>query len=55
MNQLTVVAPSGLGSAPDGSQDARLVALWLSLKTSRHTRRAYASDVARFRTFSATL
>ena len=48
MNQLTVVAPSGLGSAADGSQDARLVALWLSLKTSRHTRRAYASDVARF-------
>jgi integrase/recombinase XerD len=51
MNQLTVVPPSGLGSAHDGSQDAKLVALWLSLKTSSHTRRAYAADAARFLAF----
>ena len=48
MNQLTVVAPSGLGPAHDGSQDAPLVELWLSLKTSPHTRRAYAAEAARF-------
>ena len=48
MNQLLVVAPSGLGPAHDGSQDARLVELWLSLKTSPHTRRAYAAEAARF-------
>jgi integrase/recombinase XerD len=51
MNQLTVVAPSGLGSAHDGAQDAKLVELWLSMKTSSHTRRAYAAEVARFRAF----
>jgi integrase/recombinase XerD len=51
MNQLTVVPPSGLGSAHDGAQDAQLVELWLSMKTSPHTRRAYASDAARFLAF----
>lgn len=51
MNQLAVVPPSGLGSAHDGSQDAKLVELWLSMKTSAHTRRAYAAEVARFRAF----
>jgi integrase/recombinase XerD len=51
MNQLTVVPPSGLGAAHDGSQDAKLVELWLSMKTSPHTRRAYAADVARFLAF----
>jgi integrase/recombinase XerD len=51
MNQLTVVPPSGLGPAHDGSQDAQLVELWLSMKTSPHTRRAYASDAARFLAF----
>src|SRR5690242_19015278 len=51
MNQLSVVAPSGLGPAHDGSQDAKLVELWLSMKTSPHTRRAYAADIARFRAF----
>ncbi len=51
MNQLTVVAPSGLGSAHDGSQDAKLVELWLSLKTSSHTQRAYAAEAARFLAF----
>ena len=53
MGQLTVVAPAGLGPAHDGSQDAKLVELWLSMKTSRHTRRAYASDAARFLAFVA--
>jgi site-specific recombinase XerD len=52
MNQLTVVAPSGLGPAHDGSQDAKLVELWLSMKTSSHTRRAYAAEVARFLAFA---
>lgn len=51
VNQLAVVAPTGLGSAHDGSQDAKLVDLWLSLKTSPHTRRAYARDIARFLAF----
>src|ERR1017187_4671476 len=53
MGQLTVVAPSGLGPAHDGSHAAQLVELWLSMKTSRHTRRAYASDAARFLAFVA--
>lgn len=51
MNQLMVVPPSGLGPAHDGSQDPKLVELWLSLKTSSHTRRAYATEVARFLSF----
>ena len=51
MNQLTVVAPSGLGPAHDGSHDAKLVELWLSMKTSPHTRRAYAAEAARFLAF----
>jgi integrase/recombinase XerD len=51
MKQLAVVPPSGLGPAHDGSQDAKLVELWLSMKTSSHTRRAYAAEVARFLAF----
>lgn len=51
MNQLAVVPPSGLGPSHDGSQDAKLVELWLSMKTSSHTRRAYAAEVARFLAF----
>ncbi len=43
-----VLPPSGLGSAQDGSQDMRLVELWLSMKTSAHTGRAYAAEAARF-------
>lgn len=43
-----VLPPSGLGSAQDGSQDAILVELWLSMKTSAHTGRAYAAEAARF-------
>lgn len=51
MNQLAVVPPSGLGPAHDGAQDAKLVELWLSMKTSAHTRRAYAADAAGFLAF----
>jgi integrase/recombinase XerD len=51
MNQLAVVPPSGLGPAADGSHDGTLIELWLSLKTSSHTRRAYAAEVARWRAF----
>lgn len=53
MNQLAVVVPSGLGPAHDGSQDDELVRLWLSMKTSPHTRRAYGADAAPFRAFVA--
>lgn len=51
MNQLSVVAPSGLGPAHDGSADHQLIELWLSMKTSGHTRRAYAAEAAHFLTF----
>ena len=51
MNQLTVVAPSGLGPADDGAADGKLVELWLSMKTSSHTRRAYAAEAAHFLAF----
>lgn len=47
MDQLVPLPPrSGLGPAHDGTEDANLVQLWLSTKTSPHTRRAYAADVA---------
>lgn len=49
MNQLSVMAPSGVGP----SQDARLVELWLSLKVSFHTRRAYTAEARRFMGFAA--
>jgi integrase/recombinase XerD len=52
MSQLSVVPLSGLGPAHDGLQDSKLVELWLSLKTSRHTRRAYAAEAARFLAFA---
>jgi site-specific recombinase XerD len=51
MYPLAIAAPSGLGPAQDGSQDSRLVDLWLALKASGHTRRAYASDIRRFLEF----
>ena len=51
MNQLTLVAPSGLGLAHDGAADGKLVELWLSMKTSSHTRRAYAAEAAHFLAF----
>jgi integrase/recombinase XerD len=37
--------------APDGVHDSRLVALWVSLKASLHTQRAYAAEADRFRDF----
>jgi integrase/recombinase XerD len=52
MNQIAIVPPSGLGSAHDGSHDAELVELWLSMKTSGHTRRAYRTEVQRFLAFA---
>jgi integrase/recombinase XerD len=51
MTQLTVAPDAGIGAARDSSQDAKMVELWLSLKTSPHTRRAYAAEVARFLAF----
>ena len=51
MAQLSITAPSGLASAHDGTADGHLVELWLSLKTSSHTRRAYAAEAARFLAF----
>jgi integrase/recombinase XerD len=51
MTQLTVVPPSGLAPAHDGAADQKLVELWLSMKTSTHTRRAYATEAANFLKF----
>jgi site-specific recombinase XerD len=49
MNPLAITIPSGIGPG----DDSRLVALWLSTKTSGHTRRAYAADAVRFLSFAA--
>ncbi len=38
-------------SSSSGENDAAFIELWLSLKVSTHTRRAYAADVERFRMF----
>ncbi len=57
MNQLTVVPPpafpEGFRTADPGTPAAEidLIALWLSSKTSRHTRRAYNRDVSGFLAF----
>jgi integrase/recombinase XerD len=53
VNELTTASAFAVQPAPDGSCDPRLVDLWLSLKVSPHTRRAYAADVERFLTFVA--
>jgi hypothetical protein len=37
--------------APDGVHDSRLITLWVSLKASSHTQRAYAAEADRFRDF----
>jgi integrase/recombinase XerD len=50
---VTAVANLAVSPAPDGVHDARLVALWVSLKASGHTRRAYAAEADRFRDFVA--
>ena len=52
MNQVALAPPSGLGPAYDGSNDDQFVQLWLSMKASLATRRAYAAEVARFRAFA---
>jgi site-specific recombinase XerD len=49
MTQITVAPDAaGVGAPRDGSHDADVVELWLSMKTSPHTRRAYAAEVTRF-------
>lgn len=51
VKQLPAAASFG-SEAPCGrSGDTQLIELWISLKLSRHTRRAYASEAARFLTF----
>jgi integrase/recombinase XerD len=47
VNSLAVVGRSGLAPAADD----QLLSLWLSLKTSSHTKRAYASEASRFLAF----
>ena len=51
MNELTTASAFAVQPMPDGSNDHPLVELWLSLKVSSHTRRAYATDVERFLKF----
>lgn len=51
MTELTTVSAFAVQPSPDGSNDVQLVELWLSLKVSSHTRRAYAADVGRFLQF----
>ena len=53
MNALTIRSSFAVEPSPDGSNDARLVDLWLSLKVSSHTRRAYAAEARRFLDFAA--
>ncbi len=52
MNELTIGSSFAIAPDPDGSTDARLIELWLSLKVSAHTRRAYAADIERFLVFA---
>jgi site-specific recombinase XerD len=51
VNEITTASAFAVQPAPDGSSDPRLVELWLSLKVSSHTRRAYTADVGRFLAF----
>jgi integrase/recombinase XerD len=48
---MTSVVPLAVPPAPDGVHDGRLVALWVSLKASLHTQRAYAAEADSFRDF----
>jgi integrase/recombinase XerD len=48
VNELIRFSAFTVQPAVDGSSDARLVELWLSLKVSLHTRRAYAAEAHRF-------
>jgi integrase/recombinase XerD len=52
VNEATHTASLAVQPSPDGSNDARLVELWLSLKVSSHTCRAYAAEAARFLGFT---
>jgi site-specific recombinase XerD len=53
MNDTTALLPVGLAPQPrpSGENDAVFIELWLSLKVSSHTRRAYAADLERFLAF----
>ena len=51
MGQLTVLPLPASVPPTTARRIAQLVELWLSLKTSPHTRRAYAADTARFLAF----
>jgi site-specific recombinase XerD len=53
MNDTTALLPVGLvpQPRPSGENDAVFIELWLSLKVSSHTRRAYAADLERFLAF----
>jgi site-specific recombinase XerD len=49
VKELTFAVPArAVEPLPDGSNDTQLVELWLSLKISLHTRRAYAAEIERF-------
>ena len=52
MDPLTLAPPAALAPAAGAARDARLVELWLSTKTSEHTRRAYAAEIGRFLGFA---
>jgi integrase/recombinase XerD len=54
MNETTALAPTSIvpESRPSGENDAAFLELWLSLKVSSHTRRAYAADAGRFLEFA---
>lgn len=47
------MTPATLQALEPSAEDRQLVELWLSLKTSPHTRRAYAADMRRFLEFVA--
>lgn len=51
MDETAVGFGSALAPVPAGYNDAQLIELWLSLKVSGHTRRAYLADVGRFTRF----
>jgi integrase/recombinase XerD len=53
VNALTIRSSFAVEPSPDGSNDARLVDLWLSLKVSSHTRRAYGAEARRVLDFAA--
>jgi integrase/recombinase XerD len=48
VNELTPSSALAVQPSSDGLNDARVIELWLSLKLSSHTRRAYTLEVRRF-------